>query len=81
MQVTSSTSLRLVLTGESLEEVEQYGMAIIQACVAQHCTHVLCNELDLEYRLASWIRFSRPSILPAWPHGWEKWPWCVMKNS
>lgn len=38
---------------ESLEEVEQYGLSIIQACQAQHCTHVLCNELDLEYRLGT----------------------------
>ncbi len=36
---------------ESLEEVQAYGQAIIQACLAADCSRVLCNETDLEYRL------------------------------
>lgn len=36
---------------ESLEQVEQYGLAIIQAAVQNQVTHVLCNETDLVYQL------------------------------
>lgn len=37
---------------ESLEEVEQYGMAVIKACLEGNYSRVLCDEVDLEYRLA-----------------------------
>lgn len=37
---------------ENLEEVQQYGMSIIEACGQYNVTHVLCDETDLEYRLS-----------------------------
>lgn len=36
---------------ETLAEVEQYGLAIINAAIAGGVTRILCNEIDLEYRL------------------------------
>lgn len=36
---------------ESLAEVQEYGMAVLGACVRHQVTRVLCNELRLEYRL------------------------------
>jgi hypothetical protein len=36
---------------EDLEDVMQYGVAIINMCKAGKFTRILCNELDLEYRL------------------------------
>lgn len=38
---------------ESLEQVREYGMAIIAACVEGGFTHVFCDERELEYRLAT----------------------------
>lgn len=38
---------------ENLEEVLQYGMAIVNACMAGNYSRVLCNELNLEYRLST----------------------------
>lgn len=43
---------------DSLEEVVQYGMAIIQAAHASGCRHVLCDELDLTYRLGTLDTFT-----------------------
>jgi hypothetical protein len=47
-------TLRIKTSGfdESLAEVQECGMAIIRACQAADVTRVLCNELDLEYRLS-----------------------------
>ena len=36
---------------ESLTQVQEYGMALIAACVRYGVTRLLCNELRLEYRL------------------------------
>jgi hypothetical protein len=36
---------------ESLTQVQEYGMALIDACVRHGATRLLCNELRLEYRL------------------------------
>ena len=46
-------TLLVTATGydESLEQVQQYGLAIIEACRQGGVTCVLCNEVDLEYRL------------------------------
>jgi len=38
---------------ESLDQVQQYGLAIIAACIQSGVTRILCNELDLEYRLGT----------------------------
>ena len=43
---------------ESLEEVVQYGMAIIQAAQASGCRRVLCDELELTYRLGTLDTFT-----------------------
>ena len=55
---------------ESLEEVMQYGAAIIQKAVKLNTTRVLCDERELEYRLntidtfksAEFIAEQAPSI-------------------
>jgi hypothetical protein len=36
---------------ESLAQVQEYGMALIAACVGYGVTRLLCNELRLDYRL------------------------------
>ena len=38
---------------ETLQEVEEYGAAIVDACIANSCVRVLCDEFDLEYRLGT----------------------------
>lgn len=38
---------------ESLEEVEQYGLAILEACKQGNYSRVLCDETELEYRLST----------------------------
>lgn len=38
---------------ESLEEVERYGLAILEACKAGNYLRVLCDETELEYRLST----------------------------
>jgi hypothetical protein len=42
---------------ESLEEVQQYGLAILNACKQGDYTKVLCNEINLEYRLGTFDTF------------------------
>lgn len=37
---------------DNLEEVQQYGMAVIEACSKYNVTRVLCDETNLEYRLS-----------------------------
>lgn len=48
---------------ENLEEVKQYGQAIIQACTAKNYTCVLCDERDLEYRLSTLDTFESARFL------------------
>ncbi|GAP16722.1 hypothetical protein [Levilinea saccharolytica] len=36
---------------ENLEEVKRYGEAVIQAAVQHNCPRILCDELELVYRL------------------------------
>ena len=53
---TIENTLLLVKTSgydESLEEVQQYGLALIQACQEHGVTRVLCDESELEYRLGT----------------------------
>jgi hypothetical protein len=53
-QVDGNTLLvRAVGFDDSLEDVQAYGLAIIRACQDHGVTHVLCDELDLEYRLGT----------------------------
>lgn len=48
---------------ESLEEVKQYGLAIVQICKAENYTRVLCDERDLEYRLGTLDTFESAEFL------------------
>jgi hypothetical protein len=50
---------------ESLEEVEQYGLAIVNACKAGNYTRVLCNEFELEYRLSTLDTFKSAEFIVA----------------
>lgn len=38
---------------ENLEEVKQYGLAIVEACKEGRYLRVLCDETELEYRLGT----------------------------
>ncbi len=38
---------------ETLEEVMQYGLSVIEEAKNGNYTRVLCNEIDLEYRLGT----------------------------
>lgn len=48
---------------ESLEDVQAYGMAIIQAGIENGVTRVLCNELALEYRLGTLDTFEAAEFM------------------
>ena len=48
---------------ESLEEVQRYGMEILDACKRGKHTHVLCNEQDLEYRLGTFDTYQYAEFL------------------
>jgi hypothetical protein len=50
---------------ESLQEVEQYGMAIIEACLAGNHSQVLCDESELEYRLSTLDTYRSAEYLAA----------------
>lgn len=43
---------------DNVEEVVQYGLAIIQAAQAAGCRHVRCDELALTYRLGTFDTFT-----------------------
>jgi hypothetical protein len=38
---------------ENLQEVEQYGLTILEACKEGNYARVLCDETELEYRLST----------------------------
>jgi hypothetical protein len=38
---------------ENLQEVEQYGLAVLEACKEGSYSRVLCDETELEYRLGT----------------------------
>ena len=42
---------------DNLEEVESYGMAVIQAAIENRVTHILCDERQLEYALGTFDIF------------------------
>jgi len=48
---------------ENLDDVLQYGMAIVDACKAGNYSLVLCNELNLEYRLGTLDTFKSAEFL------------------
>lgn len=38
---------------DNLDEVKNYGMAVIRAALEGKCRRILCDELNLEYRLGT----------------------------
>jgi hypothetical protein len=48
---------------ESLEDVQQYGMAVVNACKEANMPNVLCNEINLEYRLGTLDTFKSAEFL------------------
>jgi hypothetical protein len=48
---------------ENLKEVEEYGLAILEACTAGHYSRVLCDETELEYRLSTFDTFQSAEFL------------------
>ncbi|NTW48619.1 MAG: hypothetical protein HGB19_02575 [Chlorobiales bacterium] len=38
---------------DSLDEVKQYGMAVIEATIQNGCVRVLCDERNLQYKLGT----------------------------
>jgi hypothetical protein len=50
---------------ESLEQVQAYGIAVIAACIRHGVTHVLCDDLDLEYRLGTVDTFQSAQFIAA----------------
>ena len=48
---------------ERLEQVQQYGMDIIQACLQQQVSRVLCDECDLEYRLSTFDTYAAAEFI------------------
>jgi hypothetical protein len=52
---------------ESLEEVQNYGLAIIQACLAagHNITRILCDERQLEYRLGTLDTYQAAEFISA----------------
>ncbi len=49
----------------SLEEVEAYGLAVIEACVRSGVSRVLCDERELEYRLGTFDTFQAAAFISA----------------
>ena len=48
---------------ESLEDVQSYGLAIIQACREQGVTRVFCDERELEYRLNTFEHYEAAEFI------------------
>ncbi len=50
---------------ENAAEVQEYGLAIIRACLQGDVVKVLCNELDLEYRLGTVDTYQAAAFISA----------------
>jgi hypothetical protein len=59
------TLLKVTASGkdDSVQEVKQYGMAIIEKAVAHGITRILCDETDLEYTLSGLSTFDAASFI------------------
>lgn len=66
---------------ESLEDAKAYGGAVIEAAIEHKVKRVLCDELELEYRLAPWIRIYTRSILPTPLRALPGWPSFVSEST
>lgn len=62
---TEGDLLRVETVGidESLQEVEEYGLAIIQAALASGCQRILCDERQLVYRLGTYNTYEAASFI------------------
>ena len=51
--------LRVKATGhdENLEQVQEYGLAVMRAALENNCTKIICDESDLEYSLGTFDIF------------------------
>lgn len=62
-------TVRAAGVDDSLEEVREYGKAIVEACRANGCVRVLCDETDLEYRLGTLDTFESAAFIAEYaPH-------------
>ncbi len=48
---------------ESLEEVQAYGLAVVEACRRERVLRVLCDERDLDYRLGTLDTFQAAAFI------------------
>jgi hypothetical protein len=48
---------------DGLEDVQEYGMAVIRSCIENGCTRVLSDEVNLEYRLGTLDTFESARFL------------------
>lgn len=57
--------LRVVASGmdDNLEQVMGYGMAVMAAAIQSGCSRVLCNELELEYKLGTFDTFESARLI------------------
>jgi hypothetical protein len=55
--------VRVVGFDESLAEVENYGLSVIEACAQGGVTRILCDERDLEYRLGTFDTYKAAEAL------------------
>lgn len=64
--MTSQDDILMVHTSgfdESLTEVKEYGIALIEACLAGGFTGLLCDERDLEYRLGTFDTYEAAKFI------------------
>lgn len=55
----TESMMRVIAWGkdDNLEQVKEYGMAILMAAISSGCTKVLCDELQLVYSLGTFDTF------------------------
>jgi hypothetical protein len=57
---------------ETLEEVQEYALAVIDACRENGCTRVLCDETALEYRLGTFDTYQSAQFVATYGAQIEK---------
>ena len=62
---TASHVMTVVASGsdDDLDEVQKYGLAIIEKAKQSGCHKILCNELQLEYRLNTLDTFEAAAFI------------------
>ncbi len=57
--------LRVTASGQddNLEEVQEYGMAVIEACIEYGVSKVLCNEKELKYSLGTFDTYESARLI------------------